>query len=515
MPEQLPKETPAVEQEKPSEEKQKEIQFAAEGKISWRGVLSSNKTWVTLILVIILFILTAFVPVAKIPGLRNLAYAMGYSEEETEDISFLRALLSWNEHSKNRSGELSRDELLASGDLARLAQERQNVPNQTDDFLFNFRAVNTSLRNQGQKADLGVSQMVDPGSAADIPGVKVTANSAVTTGNTVPAEVYFGEEANLVARNKNDGYNTSKMLTKIKNPYIINSSSRDWFATQAQHAFWADSDIEHLMNNLNSKTPGGGRLNSNLGDTSEKKSHRDVYYAWLTSNAGRRTPDLWLKKTLASASFMGADLDRQKLVFSGYGGLKLDEDAIMADMENIEVRKKMEKECQASLSTSGETLKEVLPQAKESLENLRGAFPVDCDHLDNGFESKVNSAQNNCETTENLYKTLKDKCQSNYKSSSYNCKLETFSNNYNGYKAYCEESKRACEGRGTEEDRAACLASIKKAEQCGPGECGCEGGPLGGCIPNVDEVVNGDFLPGVNQDTIGSQSWVVDVNNFK
>lgn len=524
MPDKLPTETAAVEKEKPSEEKQKEIQLAAEGKISWRGILSSNKTWVTLILLVILFILTAFVPVAKIPGLRNLAYAMGYSEEETEDISFLRALFSWNEHSKNRSGELSRDELLASGDLARLAQEGKDVPNQTDDLLFNFRAVNTSLRRKGQKADTGISQMINPGASEDAPGVKVTSDTTVTSGNTVPAEVYFGEEANLVERDKNDGYNTSKMLAKIKNPYTINSSGHDWLTTQAQHAFWADSDIEHLMNNLNSKTPGGARLNSNLSDTSEKKSHRDVYYAWLTSNAGRRTPDLWLKKTLAAAGFMGADLDRQKLVFNGFGGMKLDEDAIMADMENIEARKKIEKQCEDSLSTSGEALKEILKNADSGISAIAGAFPKSCDELGGGFESTLQKVETQCKQAENSYKELKQNCQTTYTTG--NCNLPDLRARYTSYETYCLEEAKKCGEipNATEEDIKKCLNSRKKAEECTGDQCGCTGNLAdgSGCDPAalnqlVDNTAgkNSGFMPGVDKESVGSQSWIVDVNNFK
>ncbi|MBR2392083.1 MAG: hypothetical protein IKA93_00710, partial [Elusimicrobiaceae bacterium] len=56
-------------------------------------------------LCLLLFLLGTVVPVGSIPILRSLAYAMGYSADEAKDISLLRALLSWNEHSKQVTPE--------------------------------------------------------------------------------------------------------------------------------------------------------------------------------------------------------------------------------------------------------------------------------------------------------------------------------------------------------------------------------------------------------------------------
>ena len=60
----------------------------------------SKKGWIVLVLCLFLFLTGAVIPVGSIPFLRNLAYAMGYSPDEAKEMSLLRALLSWHDHSK-------------------------------------------------------------------------------------------------------------------------------------------------------------------------------------------------------------------------------------------------------------------------------------------------------------------------------------------------------------------------------------------------------------------------------
>ena len=70
--------------------------------------LRSKEVWVVLVLFLFFFSLCGFVPVGKIPFLRNIAYAMGYSAEEAAKISMLKALLSWKEHQAIMRGGASR-----------------------------------------------------------------------------------------------------------------------------------------------------------------------------------------------------------------------------------------------------------------------------------------------------------------------------------------------------------------------------------------------------------------------
>ena len=71
-----------------------------------KDAFSSKKAWMLLVFFLVLLFIGGFVPVGKIPFLRNLAYAMGYTPDETQKISLLRALFSWNEHQKILRGEL-------------------------------------------------------------------------------------------------------------------------------------------------------------------------------------------------------------------------------------------------------------------------------------------------------------------------------------------------------------------------------------------------------------------------
>ena len=82
---------------------------------------------------LVLLLLGSVIPVGKIPFLRNLVWAMGYSPEETENISFLKALLTWNEHNKIMNGERQDPDgsNVFAGDSGSLKEqlERLRLPN--------------------------------------------------------------------------------------------------------------------------------------------------------------------------------------------------------------------------------------------------------------------------------------------------------------------------------------------------------------------------------------------------
>ena len=54
----------------------------------------SKKAWLWTFVALLVIVFGGIVPVGKIPLLRSLAYAMGYSPREAGKISFLKALFS-------------------------------------------------------------------------------------------------------------------------------------------------------------------------------------------------------------------------------------------------------------------------------------------------------------------------------------------------------------------------------------------------------------------------------------
>ena len=111
----------------------------------------SKKAWAAAVLCLLLFLGTAVVPVGKIPFLRSLAEAMGYSTEEAQSLSFLKALLSWNEHTKRVQGEADGPD--ASGVFGKdggFLASQDRLIKEKDSRLFNMRAVNAALAQQGK-----------------------------------------------------------------------------------------------------------------------------------------------------------------------------------------------------------------------------------------------------------------------------------------------------------------------------------------------------------------------------
>lgn len=389
-----------------------------EDKPYWWFLLSNKKIVAGVIGAFFLFYFTGVVPVGKIPLLRSLVQMMGYSQEETQSISFLGALFSWKDSAKRAQGELEREISSQRNAEAHAGDSNRHLNSLTSSSLFDLQKVNSSLRAQGQGADIVRNVSGGPAEDESASPIPVSANAqAGTQANSIAEvsnDVFFGAEANTgVPRNKQDGYDSVKTLAKIANPYQIKGSRSDWMADVADKAFWADAGVQALLNEVE-KGSGGGRIARGLlRDIGNSKSQRDIYYAYLTSRAGTRTNNLWLQKTLAAASFMGADLDRKMLSFSSYGGITLDKDAMVTDMENIELRIEMEQRCKESLKNGGDDLMKNMGTIVSQVKSEDLQFPSTCAESDikgGEIRSFVQKAKVACEEVKESYTHLKDSC---------------------------------------------------------------------------------------------------------
>ena len=233
---------------------------------------------------LVLLLLGSVVPVGKIPFLRNLAWAMGYSPEETENISFLKALLTWNEHNKIMNGERQDPDgsNVFAGDSGSLKEQLEKAKASQ---LFNLRALNASLARQGRALDALATaySQVDTGDGIKRPGVAVPTNAVAKTqaNSTQQAEVYFGTDSSALARNPKDGFDSTQTLKKIANANIAGGSGTDWFMHAVDKARSMDSGLTALTQTLKK---GGGLTPLNINaDFNTNKARRDLYYVWLTS----------------------------------------------------------------------------------------------------------------------------------------------------------------------------------------------------------------------------------------
>lgn len=462
----------------------------------------SRAVWAAVILFFLFALVTTVVPVGKIPLLRNLAWAMGYSADETESISFLKALLTWNEHTKQTNGEAEGpDGTGVFGKDGGLISANKRLEKDKDSSLFNLRALNAALARQGKPIDAlaGAYYTVDTQEGETGAAARIKGDRANTQANsTQPSEVFFGAEASgAQQRDPKDGYNSVDALKKIANPHIAGSSNTDWFGQMMDKAYLTDANLQSIVKELNSSA--GMTPLSLLDDAGRYKAQRDMYYAWLTSRTATRVSDIMLKKTLAGAGFNGAEIPRKVFDSSMSSGIGLTTDAVVGDLDNIKLRLKKEEECSNALETSGEALVEQLEAAKGGISTLTGSFPKTCDEINGDFPNRLSVLRNQCEQVKLAYAQLQSSCGVAVKvGREGTCTTNNLQGRYDQYANYCTEEKQKCAALTDPQAQKDCLAAIKKAADYNEGDC-----YGGGCSESgISKLVGGTFNVGVGNNPV-------------
>lgn len=487
-----------------------------------KNACRSKKAWLLLVFFLLLLGVGGFVPVGKLPLLRNLAYAMGYTPDETQKISFLRALFSWSDHEKMMRGEIPNpDELSIFGEgggfLTAAGARAQNK-------LINLRAVNASLVRQGRPRDLaGASYSVAPVNAGEKPkpsdiSINNTDISAATQANAAQkADVFFGTDVSAVGRKKTDGYDSVGTLQKIKNPHIAGVSSIDRLGILIDKATRSDAGLTNIAKDVDK----GGIL-AKLGGVKEQgdsRAKRDMYYAWLMGRTARRTPNPVLKKTLAGAGFNGAELPKSVFTASGFSGVGINPDDIIADMDSVTKYLELDKECQKAMKEIGDN---VVTQKQNLFNQIKRLhFPSNCQEaLSSSYGGDLDGIKATCEKIRKAYThTLGSKCSIG--GTAGRCEdTDSLKGHFTSFLAYCRDEKDKCALLLDTAAKQACLKAVNSTKDCSP-SCGTAGiSQTQQEIFNVDENGNpvrnpddprdeGGFLP--HLDWSGS-FWVGDVD---
>lgn len=343
--------------------------------------------WALLLLLLGFFIIVGgVVPVENIPVLRSIAHAMGFDKNTTRHISFLRALLAWTDKSLGLNGKVfpwpSADTLLAQGMKGANGGEDDSEFEMSwqaslerasgDTRLIDIRALNALQREQGRTLD-GISGTVvaEPGRedetlAAVLRDDQVTAR---TEANIDKGEVFFGSDNSAVSRRFEDGYDSSKMLTKIKNPYITDGKPIDWTQRTAWQLMNAGGGLIGASKDLQYGAAIWQVTPDNIGNT---KPHQDLYHAWITSRMAKYTTNIWLKKSLADSSFLNAEIPTTASTGLKMGGVMIDSDSLQEDQESWKEYMEYEEKCRKELTEGGG--KEV-SSAIDEFNNLFSSWP--------------------------------------------------------------------------------------------------------------------------------------------
>ena len=391
-------------------------------------------------------------------------YAMGYSPEEAERMSFLKALLSWKDDSRRQralAAEGDEFSVFNSGGVAAFSAE------QAKSKLLNIRSVNTALARRGRKGD-DLTGSYDAGPLAsekekDRPAVRIKKNDAAAAtqaNNAKNAEVFFGEDSSSVQRDKNDAFNSVNMLKKVTNKPVGGNSGEDSFNRMLRRGVREQVNFDNLSKALDTH----GATQTNFGDAKklgDNRVSRNMYYIWLTSRAARRTQQPALKKTLASAGFEGADMPKEIISISGASGVAIKSEDVAVDMENVKKYLELDKQCKDAIKHGAEMAPDTT-QILNQVDGLAASFPKTCGERNGAFDNNLQSISNGCQQMKRSYEQVKRECNSiSIKVDDSQCKSEKLSNYSQTFDAYCDDALSKCASKETPEEQAACVASAK------------------------------------------------------
>ncbi len=380
-----------------------------------------SKKMYALLLLLLLFLGVSSVPnVKNIPVLSALARAMGYSEEQMASISFLKALFYWADDERGPQARQEKNAYFVFAAqpgrfdaLSRGAGAYGAVGGGTS-ALIDMRAVNASLQGQGKAADSvkGVSKTgADEDKAKGVRfnnrGQLNALSQDAQASAKVQPDMYYGADSNAIVRDPKNAYNGSADLKKLK-ANIVGSVHSDWKNDILRKAMREETVT------LDKKLGGAGAALLNLGNS--RGAVADFRYVWLTSQAAARAKQVPLKKTLAAAGMIGAEMPQK--IFTSSGGIAmagLEADDVVADVGNAKLQEKRQIECEQASKAYGGEINNTVNDVKSKVNALQGTFPnfpADCDKPGkvSAWRTALADVRNSCKSVKGNYDKLNEKC---------------------------------------------------------------------------------------------------------
>ena len=448
-----------------------------EPKSVWRY----KRLWAVVLLFLFIGGVGGFVPAAKIPLFSRLVQAMGFKAEEAGEMSLLKALLKWHQkYQESKADELSAEQIAANAEASaargmmlgeyELEQNRHNL----DSLLISMRKLNSEQRRKGERVDAvrgSVKHMRGEEKEPEVVQVGNIDSSVVATESNTEkkGQIFFGEDAGVVQRGEQHGFNSTKMLTKIENPHIAGSTSSTWLTNMIDKAMLHDAKLGQLPKELNAK---GHAVNfDDIKKIGDDRPHRDMYYAWLTGKTTYRTPNRLLKKTLAGAGFNGEDMPKRVFDSSLLGvGVGIDPNDVNADAQGIKDRMAKDKSCQAQVLTGSAATGEAYVKIRENIKGLGGSFPTTCEEVlkdgsDGAFRARLADITKQCNAINSNYEEMKSSCNVAYTKGKCKDLTNSYNSNFETFKTACEKVYDACMGE-TVTDEEGNTSAANTPEDC-------------------------------------------------
>ena len=408
--------------------------------------------WLTIGFLATFLVVTTTVPVGRIPFLRNIVYAMGYSGEEAANLTFFKAFLGWNEHAKIARGELpDPNAILVFGKDGGFL-DAANRKGAASSSLINFQRLYAAQARQNGKRRVDMISGVagnapgEDNESSDVVALKGSDVSAQTQANQAGvSEVFFGDDSAAIRRNPKDAYNSTQNLKRLSSARgIIGGGGTNTLGLLIDRAVRVDSDIDSILQAVDSQGS-FGNLGSVMKLGSKNPGREDLYYAWLLSRAARRARQASLQKKLASMAYMGGELPRSVFVMGGSGGLGFNPDEFEADMERMKDYFEQDEKCERAINESNtEEYQSTVNNLVASIKQLvTSSFPANCGTVEGvitSFRNNVDVVQTACRSMQNTYQNIANKCGTSVAVDTSQCYPPAWLSQVNDFNNYCIET---------------------------------------------------------------------------
>ncbi len=367
-------------------------------------------------LVFFLFAIIFIIPVGHLPGLRYLAWSMGFTVQDTQTISFAKALLTW----VGDGERITAAQAETAGALSvfdRKVQEGFNAAGPRSG-LFDLAAVNASRRARGLRADglAGAYEALDgeespAAMTRRVNGWSQEARQADAAQNN--AEVYFGQDADILARTAAENRRTrgsSDTVALLPRVAVAGSAPFNWFGEAVEKASLQTlSGMEASLGGKN-RTGSIALSNSGGGLSAGQKAQQDLARVWLMSRASERAKQLMLKKQLALAGYLSMDMPKKVFDSTGEGsGVRLQGDEMVSQFEDANRRLLNEEQCRKLGEGANATVNSNLEKSRELIRQVRAGVPQSCGAVQ-GWRGNLTAVQANCKEVGDTFSNMSTAC---------------------------------------------------------------------------------------------------------
>ncbi|WP_458401597.1 hypothetical protein [Candidatus Avelusimicrobium sp.] len=368
--------------------------------------LKQKRFWVGLTLVFFLFCFIFIIPVGRVPGLRNLAWKIGVSQTDAQQISTGRVLWSWVRNGFKHFGS-AEDEILLFDKIDPYAAPHAKG----ESALFDLKALNASRRKRGLKAENIDGIYNGPETEKPLPAlnhaVKGWSKEALSFAAQAQKqqEVYFLQDASsLDVAEPNQG--SSDTIALLPKAAIVGAAGpQDWVADLAYKADEAQGVELPKTGKQASKTQAVQQM---LAQTQAKE---DLAEAYLLSRSAEKALHPMRKQQLATAAYLAGSTAPSDYEVGGVVSGVILSGKEKVTYQDPQAKKDLsDKQCEALSKKVNAEVAHKLQQSRLIVQTIYQSVPKSCNDrwdLWKGYLGKVTAY---CQDIQKIVQPISGQC---------------------------------------------------------------------------------------------------------